>query len=211
MKKFLMITAASLAMLGAAQAADLPSTQEPAFTPAPPIAPLFTWTGFYGGANVGYGFGKFTPGTLNLDSARGFLGGLQVGYNYQFNQVVAGLEADWQLSGIKDSAGGVDAKINNFGTVRARVGFAADRFMPYITGGYAFANTNVKAAGVSDSNFHNGWVIGAGVEYAWTDNITTKFEGLYADFADKTFGGLPGAPKAGAEVFVLRTGLNFKF
>jgi outer membrane immunogenic protein len=212
MKKFLLAGAASFLMLGAAQAADLPSVEEPVFAPVAQSAPAFNWSGFYGGVNVGYGFGEFpNNAALGLTDAGGFLGGVQAGYNYQFNQIVIGAEADWQLSNIEDTAGGVNAIINNFGTVRGRIGFAADRFMPYLTGGYAFANTEVTAGGVTDSNFHNGWVVGAGVEYAWTNNITTKLEGLYADFDNKTFGGLAGTPSAGAEVFLIRTGLNFKF
>ncbi len=212
MKKFLLAGAASFLMLGAASAADLPSVEEPAFSPVPQAAPMFTWTGFYGGANLAYGFGEFTPGGLGLNDAWGFAGGLQLGYNYQINQVVVGAEADWSLANIGDTAGGVEATINNFGTIRGRVGIAADRFMPYITGGYAFANTEVRAAGGSDTAFHNGWVVGAGVEYAWTNNITTKLEGLYADFDNENYGGtLPPGTRAGAEVFLIRTGLNFKF
>jgi outer membrane immunogenic protein len=199
MKKLLIASVASFALLGAAQAADLPSTSEPAFTPAPAPAPLFTWTGFYGGINVGYGFGQFTGAGAALDNADGFLGGLQAGYNYQINNIVVGLEGDWQLANIEDGP----ASIENFGTVRARLGFAADRFMPYVTGGYAFANTDVAG----ESGFHNGWTVGAGVEYAWTDNITTKLEGLYADFGNDTF----AIGDAGAETFIIRTGLNFKF
>jgi outer membrane immunogenic protein len=208
MKKFLMASVVSFAMLGVAQAADLPSTSEPAFAPVAEAMPAFNWSGFYGGLNVGFGFGSSTPSPAAFGSVNGFLGGAQVGYNYQVGQIVAGIEADWQLSDMKQSVAGNTLRINNFGTVRARVGYAADRFMPYLTGGYAFANTDLTV-GTKESKFHNGYVLGAGVEYAWTNNITTKLEGLYTSFEQKNFTNLGG--KAGADAFVIRTGLNFKF
>jgi outer membrane immunogenic protein len=199
MKQFLMGAAAALAMLGAAQAADLPSTQEPAFTPPPEASPLFNWTGLYGGVNVGYSFGDTTPNTLGLPNPNGFFGGAQIGYNYQFNQFVAGLEADWQIGSIKEGT----VEIDNFGTVRGRFGYAIDRFMPYVTGGYAFANTSI----LGNDGMHNGWVLGGGVEYAWTDHFTTKLEGLYTDYSGRN---TPGG-NAGLETFTVRTGVNYKF
>jgi outer membrane immunogenic protein len=208
MKKFLMAGVAMLALSGAAFAADLPSNEEPAFTPVAAPAPLFTWTGFYGGLNFGYGFGSFTNDASGLDNADGILGGAQIGYNFQYGSMVGGLEADWQMTDMWDRGGGVTASLDNFGTVRARLGVAADRFLPYLTGGYAFANTSVTAGG-TETNLHHGWVVGAGVEYAWTDNITTKFEGLYLAFDEERFGA--GGPVAGMDAFVIRTGLNFKF
>ena len=84
----------------------------------PPEAdPEFTWTGFYAGANSGYGFADFrnrgialpagsvvnSPGTAGTLTVRdgtahedGFVGGGQIGYNHQFGDVVVGLEADAQ-------------------------------------------------------------------------------------------------------------------
>jgi outer membrane immunogenic protein len=210
MKKFLLAGAAFVVLMGAAQAADLPSTEEPVFTPAPTVAPAFSWTGFYAGVNLGYGWGEFTADAGPItDTAHGFLGGAQIGYNYQFGGVVAGIEADWQLSNMSSPVtGGGDVFINNFGTARVRLGFAADRFLPYLTGGYAFANTELDVPGNNDTAFHNGWVIGAGVEYAWSDNITTKLEGLYMDFEEASFN---GGVDAGASVALVRAGLNFKF
>jgi outer membrane immunogenic protein len=211
MKKSIVILGALLASTAIASAADLPSTSEPAFSPVVQ-APLFTWTGAYVGANVGYNWGDFNKDAGPItDDASGWLGGVQAGYNYQMNQFVLGVEADWQLAGIdSDIAGGGSAKVDNFGTVRARVGFAADRFMPYITGGYAFGNATVDPAGIeSESNFHHGWVIGAGVEYAWTDNITTKLEGLWLDLHSARYDN--AGIDAGYEGGILRAGVNVKF
>lgn len=81
-----------------------------------PVAPEcdFTWTGFYGGINGGYGWGNgdtsfeplpnaasffsIEPIELSPDPS-GFIGGGQIGYNWQWNKwFVLGLEADFQGS-----------------------------------------------------------------------------------------------------------------
>jgi outer membrane immunogenic protein len=129
MKK-LLLSAVSLAVLtGSAIAADLPTRKEP--LPAPP--PSFTWTGLYGGINVGYGFGAggndhgslygtnttttgltaLTTVTSGLSSSwnnsmspSGVVGGGQIGYNYQYNPyIVVGVEADAQASDMNGSNG----------------------------------------------------------------------------------------------------------
>jgi outer membrane immunogenic protein len=97
--------------------------------PPAPSAPVYSWTGFYVGANMGYGWndpavtfngndptaiivtcggGGFQllgtcvpPTSFNIN---GPLGGLQVGYNWQINQRwLLGLEADFDWSRIKGS------------------------------------------------------------------------------------------------------------
>lgn len=81
--------------------------------PAPPECD-YTWTGFYVGANGGYGWGNadtdfdplpdaasffsIEPITLQPDPS-GFIGGGQIGYNWQWNKwLVLGAEADFQGS-----------------------------------------------------------------------------------------------------------------
>ena len=80
----------------------------PAPTPLPP-ASGGSWTGFYGGGHIGYGWGRanttFTPlptatqfinlapTTLRPDP-RGINGGAQGGYNHQSGAFVVGVEAD---------------------------------------------------------------------------------------------------------------------
>jgi outer membrane immunogenic protein len=102
--------AAAAAMATGARAADLPMRVKAQPYEAPS---LFTWTGFYGGVNVGYKFdgdddvntqGQAAPNIANIaGGARpgfvplnrdGFVGGVQAGYNYQVGQFVAGVEAD---------------------------------------------------------------------------------------------------------------------
>ncbi len=113
---------------GAAGAADLPAAYRPPVK-AVVAPPAPTWTGFYIGGNVGYGWDNHSSGVSAAStdpalapalaailaagsypaslspSAKGVIGGGQVGYNWQLaSQGLIGLEADLQGSGIKGSA-----------------------------------------------------------------------------------------------------------
>lgn len=158
------------------------------------VAP-FSWTGFYVGANVGYGQGPVTETVLfngtSLGSAgvnpKGFIGGAQVGYNYQFdNRFVLGVEADFDLSAQSGSIAGVDVKYTRIGTVRGRVGYAYDRWLPYLTGGYAFGRVTASTGGITAGENRNGWALGAGVEYALNQSWSVKGEYLYVDLGKTT-------------------------
>jgi len=161
LRKILMTTVAASAMAGSAYAADLPSRQPP---PAyvPPV-PIFTWTGFYIGANVGgvfrannsspldnaVFFGGAAPlGALivanNNNNNGRFLVGGQAGVNWQINNFVLGIEGDGDVAigGNNNFPGFLNPRTNTgfFGTVRGRGGIAFDRLLVYGTGGVAFGN-----------------------------------------------------------------------
>ncbi len=218
MNKFLLSSVAAIGLVaaGAASAADLPSRKGPVV--APVYAPVFTWTGFYVGANAGYGFGNVNAGTfalartVSIGDIDGFVGGGQIGYNYQIGQIVLGVEADIQGADLKASNGfGDRIKTEYFGTVRGRVGFAFDRFMPYITGGWAYGNVKTTIAGIgsSDTSHTGGYAVGAGLEYAFTNNWTAKVEYLYVDLGEKNFRAT--GVKVGTDFSVVGAGLNNKF
>lgn len=115
------VAVAAFALSGvAAQAADLPDVQEPVFAP---IAPVFNFSGFYVGANVGYingdldasvidpATGAVVPGlTFGGDNNGGIIGGVQAGYNAQFNQFVLGVEGD--ISAISFDLGDDDTLVD---------------------------------------------------------------------------------------------------
>jgi outer membrane immunogenic protein len=133
MKKILLSTVAFAGLTAGAMAADLPMRA----APPPPVAaavPVFTWTGFYAGVNIGWAFdgdendrlgslvtpsGLVAPRTLtvvpNTGGASflsrrggddgGLLGGGQVGYNMQFGSFVVGIEADAQAIDLGDVSG----------------------------------------------------------------------------------------------------------
>ena len=215
MKKFLLSGVAALGLVaaGAASAADLPSRKGPVV--APVYVPVFTWTGFYVGANAGYGWGNVNAnGFANVGDLDGFVGGGQVGYNYQMGQFVVGLEADLQAADLSsgNNLGLINVKTDYFGTVRARVGVAFDRFMPYITGGWAYGNVKTSIPGIgfsSDRSHTGGYAVGAGLEYAVTNNIIAGVEYLYVDLGEKNI--LGANTKIGTDFSVVRARLSYKF
>ncbi|MFG1429023.1 outer membrane protein [Roseixanthobacter glucoisosaccharinicivorans] len=222
----------ALALLGgAASAADL-ATKYPVKAVA--VVPVFSWTGFYLGGNVGWGWASNSfnvspfygaPYTnYSGGDANGFLGGGQIGYNYQFaNNIVLGVEADAQWGSISNSSlilsgpfigANVEPEIKTFGTIRARAGYAMDRWLPYITGGAAWERVSFgNFYGVDTSTTNWGWTIGGGVEYAFTNNITAKVEYLYANFQGNTYS-IPstlGSINTDLDVNTVRLGVNYKF
>jgi outer membrane immunogenic protein len=226
MRKFSisLLSAIALIVPAAASAADMPVKARPMTA-----APAFSWTGIYVGANAGYAWGDTTgtfftgaPGNYNIN---GPLAGGQIGGNYQFaNNIVIGLEADYQWADIDGSAvvvAGVttSTEIERFGTVRGRLGYAWDRWLGYVTGGYAFgARTNVAVAGagvIASSNNLNGWAAGVGVEYAFAPNWSAKLEYLHVELDEKTFFAgvcaVPSLCQVGADVDLVRVGLNYRF
>jgi len=207
-------------------AADLPS-RGGAMAPAPIFAqPMsFTWTGFYAGLNAGYGWGSFhKASSVVMAKPSGGVLGAQLGYNYQFGNVVVGVEGDlnWSwLEGNRAPAVGVatTGSLEWYGTLRGRVGFAADRALIYATGGYAggqvkaaIANTNLPGAfAESTSSWRNGWALGGGIEYAFTNNITAKAEYLYMNLGSDTLWTVNLPTTSGFSANIIRAGVNYKF
>jgi outer membrane immunogenic protein len=201
------IALAALALAAPASAADVPG-RGPIYKTAP--APLFNWTGFYVGGHGGYGWGDAD----NL-SPSGWFGGGQIGYNWQYapNWVV-GLEGDISGGDISDkNAAGfplVRSKIDTFGSGRARLGYTVDRVMVYGTGGLAWAHDRANDGLVQNSQTHVGWTAGAGVEYAFAPNWSTKLEWLYADYGNKTYA-LTAPTNVGVTDNTLKLGVNYRF
>ncbi|GGE45999.1 porin [Agaricicola taiwanensis] len=210
-----------VAMTGAASAADLPAVQP--YVAAAPVA--FNWTGFYLGAQVGYGWGEAGledfAGDYDVD---GFNVGLYGGYNHQFvNNVVVGLEADINYNDADGDIGlaGVAFSSTEFnwdGAVRARLGYAFDRVLVYVAGGVAFADidlTNtVLGVTVTDSDTTVGWTIGAGVEAAVTEQIAVRAEYRYTNYddIDTGFVDLAGADIDGElDNHKIMVGVSYKF
>lgn len=244
------ISAAALAIFLSptlAYAADLaPQPVEPI---APVVAP-FSWTGFYGGVQAGYTWGKSDYSNYRIADglwdykgkidAKGFTAGLYAGYNYQFeNNLVLGVEADINYDSAKGKSHArgnpnfpiptetvtttsQGAKLKWDGSVRLRVGYAMDRFLPYITGGVAFGKYDFNPTWQVDSalrysSTHTGWTVGAGLEYAVTDNLIARVEYRYADYGKKDY--LDYAVSANGEyndridlkTHTIRAGISYKF
>ena len=212
--------AALMATPLAAQAADM---RIPYKAPLRSVVAYYNWTGFYAGINAGYGWGSSNwtaPAITN--NPKGMLFGLTLGYNWQMGSIVYGVEGDFDWSGMKGSAvcgagGACETKNSWLGTARGRIGYAFDRFMPYVTGGAAFGdikatNTNAGFGTATATKF--GWTVGGGLEYAFLSNWTAKAEYLYVNLGSfdcgLTCGGVtPDNVNFKANVF--RVGLNYKF
>ncbi len=225
MKKLLLasVGVSALALCAtAANAADL--VRPPPPEPAPIIAPLYSWTGFYVGINGGGGFGRSDLdtafGTTGVDVSGGLVGGT-LGYNYQTGPWVFGIEGDGGWSGIKGSTSsgictGVTCEVRNdwLATLRGRVGYSFGRFMPYITGGAAFGDIKQSVTGFAGSTTDKaGWTLGGGIEAALTGPWTAKIEYLYVDLGDATCSvadcGL--TTTAHLQTNIVRAGLNYRF
>ena len=182
----------------------------------------------------------------------GFIGGPLVGFNAQFGSFVVGAEADFLFTDIEsdrfddrdlfdretgDRLGRFTVKdtleIDYLASVRARAGFAFNRFMVYGTGGIAFTDIESRAHGElfnvnneqvdgvfdnerDDDDVQVGYTLGAGVEAAFTDNVTARVEYLYYNFEeDDDAGDRNGAFRLSGveevEIHTVRAGVTFKF
>lgn len=200
----LCLLASAAALAGVALAAPAGAADLGRY-PSPYVQPVaaFSWTGFYVGANAGYGWGSSA-----FNSPGGFVGGLQAGYNYQFlNNVVIGVETDFDFAGIS----GGPYSLDYFGTVRGRLGYAFDRVLLYGTVGFAYGQGSVEGFGLSSTASQTGWTIGAGAEVGFDRNWSARLEYLYVDLGTSTFATFVGPVTTGFDGNILRAGVNYRF
>jgi outer membrane immunogenic protein len=223
MKRVLLAFVSLAALTSAAAAADLLPPAAQGYYKAPAYLPAYSWTGFYLGINGGGGWGSSSwdvPATGRFDTSGGLVGGT-LGYNYQFGQVVAGLEGDIDWADINGTATtavcpvGCKTSDSWLSTVRGRLGYAADRFMPFITGGAAFGDIKTSVAGLGSTSTTNaGWTVGGGLEFAFAQNWTAKAEYLYVDLGKANCGlscGFVTTDNVSFTTSLVRAGINYKF
>ena len=199
MKKFLLGTLGLVAMAAPAVAADLPARTYKA--PPPMVAAIYDWTGFYIGANGGYGWSNqciditavngvgavFAEGCR---SAGGGVAGGQLGYRWQASQWVFGLEAQGDWANIRTSRDSLDfpgntwrTNINGLGLFTGQIGYAWNASLLYVKGGAAVANqrydllTTINNVGIASTE-RTGWggTVGVGWEYGFSPNWTAGIE-----------------------------------
>jgi outer membrane immunogenic protein len=246
----LLLASSAVAVVMAASAANAADIAAPVYKAAPPVVAAWSWTGFYIGAHVGGGWGtkewtdQFFPGkigrvTTNLTAAsysvNGPLGGLQAGYNYQMGWVVAGVEAQFSWADLKGRGpclalvgGGCDTKVDWLGTAAFRLGGTVDHALLYVKAGAAWAhdkhtandvrNTVALSSSVTDTRW--GWMLGGGVEYAFTANWSGKIEYNYMDLGTQRYHFAFAFPGGGTNIFdtditqrlhVIKIGVNYRF
>ena len=225
MKRLVLASIGALAVvttMGAANAADIQRRQAMP-TKAPAYVQMYNWTGAYVGINGGGGWGRsdtsapFASGGFRTTG--GVVGGT-VGYNWQAGPTVFGVEGDIDWSNIRGSAtcgAGFSCETKNswLATARGRVGYAFDRFLPYVTGGLAVGDIRAATPGfVGASNTSAGWTAGAGIEFALPGNWSAKAEYLYVDLGKFNCGtsciALP-TDNVSMHDNVVRAGVNYRF
>lgn len=213
--RFLLASAATAAIVmaaPAAKAADMPL-----------LEPGFSWTGFYLGAQAGYGWGR-SKGAGFTANPKGALVGGYAGYNVQLDSsLVLGVETDFNWSDMDKRINGVafnvpfSAKndVKWAGATRARVGVAYDRVLVYGAAGVAYAKrkltVNTPFGSASDSKTAVGWTIGGGVEAAVTDNLVTRVEYRYSDYGKDRFSSAGFGGRASLKEHRVMAGVAYKF
>lgn len=222
--KFNLIKAgvAALALLATPLAAVAADIRPPVYKGMPrSVIAYYNWTGFYAGVYAGYGWGNSTWELVGVDTEpKGWLAGGTLGYNWQAGSFVYGLEGDIGASGVKGSAACalvLTCETSNrwLATFRGRVGYAFDRFLPYVTGGGAYgdirSSIGLGPAALTASTTRFGWTAGGGIEYAFLSNWTTKIEYLYVDLGSFDPGFVAPVGNVDFKEHVVRVGLNYKF
>lgn len=211
MKKFLLSALGLVALSGSAIAADLAPRP---YTKAPPpyVAPIYDWTGFYIGANGGWGQSHNcwdfvgVAGTVIGDGCRDRSGGLiggQIGYRWQASQWVFGLEAqgDWaDFSNTRVSLinplFSTRTKTDGIGLFTAQIGYAWNASLLYVKGGAAVTSnrfsildtlSGTELAAASSTRW--GGAVGVGWEYGFAPNWSAgiEYDHLFMGNANNSF------------------------
>lgn len=225
MKKFLLVTVALWA--SPVFAADMPVKS---LRLEPQVHD--TWAGFYIGVNGGYGWANYRPEITGIKipspfdefKLKGWVFGGHAGYNWQVANWVLGFEVDYSGSDIDvvnslPKGPSISAKVESFGSVRARVGYAImPGFLLYTTGGLGLINASANAISgnmnfAADSRSWS-WVAGVGGELKLTPNIILRTEYLHFDGGHANFAfGAPISQNvlASGNIDIVRAGISYKF
>ena len=177
-------------------------------------APTDTWSGLYLGVQTGYSWGDAHQEMYNRTgnhaaTARydldGINGGLYAGYNWILGgQWLLGIEGSWSLLDVDDSAhprpdNGPIRKSETMELTQRwdasaclRLGRVMGDYLPYLTGGVAWAGMNIKSheSGVlaaDDDETMTGWTLGLGLEMAIEDDLHLRIQYRYTDYGETTF------------------------
>ena len=200
MKKF-WLAGVGLLALGIAAPASAADLAARPYTKAPPpmVAPIYDWTGFYIGANGGWGqahncwdFLTVTGAIVRdgcTDASGGVFGG-QIGYRWQAASWVFGLEAQGDWADLKrtrlsliDPTLSTTSKVDAFGLFTGQIGYAWNAALLYVKGGAAVTDnrftvfdtgTGIGLASLSSTRW--GATLGAGLEYGFAPNWSVGFE-----------------------------------
>jgi outer membrane immunogenic protein len=233
------------AVCDSAWAADIP-LKAPAAAPVVVPAAIPSWTGCYIGGNIGGGWalkdwanpsgdldGAGNPGDRGAAAVGGFVGGGQIGCDYQFagpwvigiQGMFDGADLNGTVSDSFDSDFQLSSRVDWFGTVTARLGYAPiPTGLFYVKGGVAWARDRhsvfdqVSGATIeSADSTRTGWTAGVGFEYMFLPNWSAFVEYDYMGFGTKMIpftapsGGFSESWEIRQNVQAVLVGLNFRF
>lgn len=207
-KSILIATFASMLLSSAAIAADaideVPSAPAAVNTPA-----AFSWAGGYAGAMGGYGWmkGEFPAGDFTFKGGR--IGGFG-GWNFDIgNNIILGAEADLNYDWNKKTIDTESFATGISGSARARAGYAVDKALFFVAGGWTAAQAKYKDSdgNVDINKTFNGWTVGGGVDYAITKTVFARAEYRYNDLGSKTVN--EAKPKLTQNVINVGVGVKF--
>jgi outer membrane immunogenic protein len=212
MKKFLLGTVALIAFAAPAAAADLAARPYTKAPPAP-IAVAYDWSGFYIGANGGWGsankcwdltadvVGPFVPPLAEgCHDATGATAGGQIGYRWQAGTWVFGLEGQGNWADFKGSNTSLallvptenESKINAFGLITGQIGYAWNNVLLYVKGGAAVTSDKYRGFDIAtgllvDSAKETRWggAVGAGLEFGFAPNWSLGVEYNHLFMSDR--------------------------
>ena len=240
MKKVLLSTVALIAFAAPAAAADLAARP---YTKAPPpaIAAIYDWSGFYIGANGGWGsshkcWDSVAPaavvGPEGCHDATGGTAGGQIGYRWQTGTWVFGLEgqgnwADFRGSNASTLFAGArnDSRIDAFGLITGQVGWAANNVLFYVKGGAAVTADRFRifdiptgaVVGVTGDDTRWGASVGAGLEFGFAPNWSAGVEYNHLFMQDRTHtfttpaGAFFGADRIRQDVDLVTVRVNYRW
>jgi outer membrane immunogenic protein len=210
----------------------------------------FSWSGFSIGVHAGYGFegsGDQTTLADGLDfinvpfngvTMEGGFFGVSVGKDWQVGNVVYGIVVDISKSDISgfftpDVDDGFETKIDWFGTVRGKLGYATGPYLLYATGGLAYGKVKATQGDidipapvfdpdtgfVSKSEIRIGWAAGGGIDVSVAKNLIFGVEYLYVDLGDDTVtmtgpqagGTVTSRVNVNTDIHTVRANLRYKF
>ncbi|MGX7743738.1 outer membrane protein [Rhodopseudomonas parapalustris] len=223
MKKFLLCTTGMIALSAPASAADMAARP---YTKAPPpiVAAMYDWSGFYIGANAGWGQSRDnryrTDRNPALDlgayNANGATAGGQIGYRWQTGAWVFGVEAQGNWADFHGSiqnqfnlANQIYSKTDAFGLFTGQVGYAWNNILLYVKGGAAVTDrqyefiSNATGAATAVTDYHTRWsgTVGGGFEIGFAPNwsIGVEYNHIFENRHDVQFNSAAtGAPIAGS-------------
>ena len=220
---------------GAADLAARPYTKAPAM-----IAAVYDWSGFYVGANGGWGSSRkcwdlFTPAGLTPEGCHNATGGVaggQVGYRWQTSAWVLGIEAQGDWADLRGSNISLLAapftnrsRIDAFGLFTGQVGYAWNNVLLYVKGGAAVTDDRFDVRSTigdvliatGDNQTRWGGTVGIGLEYGFVPNWSAalEYDRLFMQAKDTRFidtrGGLLGIDRIRQDVDLVTVRVNYRW